>query len=68
MKDVSSFLRALAGILSLLKKYKNINEIPGVLLHESCMFPHMKIGCYLDTRKDHHCYGFIINHSFHREK
>lgn len=68
MKDVSSFLRVLVGIFSLLKKYKNINEILGVFLYESCMFLYMKIVCYFDIRKDYYCYGFIINYFFYREK
>ena len=25
---------------------------------------HMKVTCYLHMWKDHHCYGYIINHAF----
>ena len=43
----------------------NTNEIPGELSRENIISWHVKITCYLHTWKDHHCYGYIINHAFH---
>ena len=44
--------------------YINTNEIPGELSRENMVSSHVKITCYLHTLKDHHCYGYIINHAF----
>ena len=48
--------------------YINTNEIPGELLHENLISSHVKITCYLHMWKYHHCYGYIINHTFHTKK
>ena len=31
------------------------------LLCENMIPSHMEITCYLHMRKDHHCYGYMIN-------
>ena len=48
--------------------YITTNEIPGELSRENMISSHMKITCYLHMLKDHHCYGYVINRCFHREK
>jgi hypothetical protein len=47
--------------------YINTNEIPGELSRENMIPSHVKITCYLHTRKDHRCYGYIINRAFRSE-
>ena len=46
----------------------NTNEILGELSHESMISSLVKITCYFHMWKDHHCYGYIINHAFCSQK
>ena len=39
--------------------YINTNEIPCELSCYIMIFSHMTLTCYLHTRKDHHCHGYI---------
>ena len=48
--------------------YINTSEIPGELLCENMISSHVKITCYLHKRKDHRCYGYIINCTFLSKK
>ena len=48
--------------------YINTNEIPSELSLENLISLHVKITCYLHMWKYHHCYGFIINHTFQTKK
>ena len=48
--------------------YINTSEIPGELSCENMISSHVKITCYLHKRKDHRCYGYIINCTFLSKK
>ena len=32
------------------------------------IYSHLKITCYFHMWKNHHCYGYIINHALHSQK
>ena len=46
----------------------NTNEIPGELLGKNMISWQVKITCDLHTWKDHCCYGYITNCTFHTKK
>ena len=46
----------------------NTNEIPGKLSHKNMISSHVKITSYFHMWKDHHCYGYMINHALHSQK
>ena len=48
--------------------YINTNKIPGELLRENIVSSHVKINMLSSHVKYHHCYGYIINRTFHSKK
>ena len=51
--------------VNMITYYINTNEIPGK--HDT-VSSHVKITCYIHAWKHHHCYGYIINCTFHSRK
>ena len=48
--------------------YINTNEIPGELSRKNLISSHVKITCYLNMWKYHHCYSYMINCALHTNK
>ena len=66
-KEVVDYAPLHRGIYCINTNYI-VNTVPGELSRENMISSHVKITCYLHMRKDHRCYGYIINRAFCSKK